>query len=121
MSPGPFESDATRPPERVEAVTAALAGWRRQLSTLGGANTLLWYVEQPTGRDIVEYAYDWRPVTARKPVLLDEGLTGPERMATAAEQGSPRLSAPGAAVPSAVILLYGLLGLRCMEASALAG
>ncbi|HEU4997643.1 MAG TPA: DNA helicase [Lapillicoccus sp.] len=49
MSPGPFESDATRPPERVEAVAAALAGWRRQLSTLGGANTLLWYVEQPTG------------------------------------------------------------------------
>jgi hypothetical protein len=48
VSPGPFESDATRTPERAEAVAAALAGWRRQLSTLGGANTLLWYVEQPT-------------------------------------------------------------------------
>ena len=48
MSPGPFESDATRTPERAEAVAAALAGWRRQLSTLGGPNTLLWYVEQPT-------------------------------------------------------------------------
>ena len=47
MSPGPFESDATRTPERAEAVAAALAGWRRQLSTLGGPNTLLWYVEQP--------------------------------------------------------------------------
>ena len=49
MSPGPFESDATRPPERVETVALALTGWRRQLSTLGGANTLLWYVEQPNG------------------------------------------------------------------------
>ncbi len=49
MSPGPFESDATRTPERVEAVSAALAGWRRQLSSLGGPNTLLWYVEQSGG------------------------------------------------------------------------
>ena len=49
MSPGPFESDATRTPERVEAVSSALAGWRRELSGLGGPNTLLWYVEQSGG------------------------------------------------------------------------
>src|SRR5205807_1240223 len=41
------------------------------------AYAALEYVEQPTGRDIGTYAYDWRPVTALKPVLLDEGLTGP--------------------------------------------
>ncbi len=33
------------------------------------------YMEQPTGRDIQRYRYDWRAVTALKPVLLDEGLT----------------------------------------------
>ena len=49
MSSGPFESDATRTPGRVEAVAAALASWRRQLSTVGGPNTLLWYVEPPSG------------------------------------------------------------------------
>jgi L-alanine-DL-glutamate epimerase-like enolase superfamily enzyme len=45
------------------------------------------YVEQPTGRDIEIYRYDWRPVTALKPVLLDEGLTGLEQMEIAAQQG----------------------------------
>ena len=49
MSSGPFESDATRPPGRAENVAAALASWRRQLSSLGGPNTLLWYVEPPSG------------------------------------------------------------------------
>lgn len=45
------------------------------------------YVEQPTGRDITLYRYDWRPVTALKPVLLDEGLTDLSLMEVAAEQG----------------------------------
>jgi L-alanine-DL-glutamate epimerase-like enolase superfamily enzyme len=49
--------------------------------------TALEYVEQPTGRDIAAYRYDWRPVTALKPVLLDEGLTEPEQMEIAARQG----------------------------------
>jgi hypothetical protein len=49
VSSGPFESDAPRPPGRAETVAAALAGWRRQLSSLGGPNTLLWYVEPPSG------------------------------------------------------------------------
>ena len=49
MSPGPFESDTSHTPERTEAVEAALAGWRRQLTALGGPNTLLWYVEQTSG------------------------------------------------------------------------
>jgi very-short-patch-repair endonuclease len=30
-------------------VAAALASWRRQLSSLGGPNTLLWFVEPPSG------------------------------------------------------------------------
>ena len=47
----------------------------------------LQYLEQPTGRDITKHAYDWRPVTRLKPVMLDEGLTGLELMRTAAEQG----------------------------------
>ncbi|MHB9107306.1 MAG: enolase C-terminal domain-like protein [Armatimonadota bacterium] len=33
------------------------------------------YLEQPTSRDIVAHRFDWRPVTALKPVLIDEGLT----------------------------------------------
>lgn len=45
------------------------------------------YLEQPTSRDIRRHAFDWRPVTARKPVLLDEGLTGLSLLAEAREQG----------------------------------
>ncbi len=33
------------------------------------------YLEQPTARDISAHPFDWRQVTKRKPVLLDEGLT----------------------------------------------
>jgi L-alanine-DL-glutamate epimerase and related enzymes of enolase superfamily len=44
-------------------------------------------VEQPTGRDIREFAFDWRPVAARKPVLLDEGLTDFDDLVLAREQG----------------------------------
>ncbi len=32
------------------------------------------YLEQPTGRDIRRHAFDWHAVSARKPVLIDEGL-----------------------------------------------
>jgi len=35
----------------------------------------LQYIEQPTGRDITQYRFDWHAVTKLKPVLLDEGLT----------------------------------------------
>ena len=45
------------------------------------------YLEQPTGRDITKYAYDWRPVTRLKPVLLDEGLTSPYLFNEAKAQG----------------------------------
>lgn len=45
------------------------------------------YVEQPTGRDITHFAYDWRPVTRLKPVILDEGLMSMDRLALAVEQG----------------------------------
>lgn len=45
------------------------------------------YIEQPTGRDIAAHRFDWRLVTALKPVLLDEGLTSLDVMETAAEQG----------------------------------
>ena len=45
------------------------------------------YLEQPTGRDIVVDRFDWRTVTARKPVLLDEGLTDLEILPEAQAQG----------------------------------
>jgi hypothetical protein len=45
------------------------------------------YLEQPTNRDIRQHAFDWRPVTALKPVLLDEGLTGFDVLAEAQRQG----------------------------------
>jgi L-alanine-DL-glutamate epimerase-like enolase superfamily enzyme len=47
----------------------------------------LQYLEQPTTREIALRPYDWRPVAALKPVLLDEGLTGPELMPEALRQG----------------------------------
>jgi L-alanine-DL-glutamate epimerase-like enolase superfamily enzyme len=45
------------------------------------------YLEQPTSRDIVNHAFDWRAVSARKPVMIDEGLTSLERLPLAIEQG----------------------------------
>jgi L-alanine-DL-glutamate epimerase-like enolase superfamily enzyme len=47
----------------------------------------LQYLEQPTTREIMVHGYDWRKVAALKPVLLDEGLTGPELMPEALRQG----------------------------------
>jgi L-alanine-DL-glutamate epimerase-like enolase superfamily enzyme len=38
------------------------------------AYAALEYLEQPTGRDIRRHAFDWHAVSARKPVLIDEGL-----------------------------------------------
>lgn len=52
-----------------------------------GAFAALAYLEQPTGRDIVVDRYDWRTVTARKPVLLDEGLTDLDILPEAQAQG----------------------------------
>ena len=46
----------------------------------------LLYFEQPTGRDITVHRFDWRPVTALKPVMLDEGLTSLELMREALAQ-----------------------------------
>lgn len=51
------------------------------------AYAALEYLEQPTGRDIKIHRFDWRSVTRRKPVVLDEGLTGLEIMEEAAAQG----------------------------------
>lgn len=47
----------------------------------------LLYVEQPTSRDIAGQPQDWRAVSAKKPVILDEGLTHPGMLETAAAQG----------------------------------
>ncbi len=47
----------------------------------------LWYLEQPTNRDIRRYANDWHSVCALKPVLLDEGLTSLEMLPEIAQQG----------------------------------
>jgi L-alanine-DL-glutamate epimerase-like enolase superfamily enzyme len=47
----------------------------------------LLYFEQPTGRDITVSRYDWRPMAALKPVMLDEGLTSLELMHEALAQG----------------------------------
>lgn len=45
------------------------------------------YIEQPTGRDIEQDAFDWRAVSAMKPVVLDEGLTSLELLPLAKDQG----------------------------------
>ena len=53
----------------------------------GGAFKALEYLEQPTSRDILDAAFDWRQTAARKPVLLDEGLTDLSVMEIAKSQG----------------------------------
>ena len=51
------------------------------------AYAALEYLEQPTSRDILEHKFDWRAVTKRKPVLVDEGLTRFELFQEAVDQG----------------------------------
>jgi L-alanine-DL-glutamate epimerase-like enolase superfamily enzyme len=51
------------------------------------AYAALLYLEQPTHRDIRRHAHDWRKVRERKPVFLDEGLTGFDVLPLAQEQG----------------------------------
>lgn len=45
------------------------------------------YLEQPTGRDITVYRFDWTKTSALKPILLDEGLTSLALLNDAQEQG----------------------------------
>jgi L-alanine-DL-glutamate epimerase-like enolase superfamily enzyme len=45
------------------------------------------YLEQPTARDIAANPHDWKQVSQRKPILLDEGLTSLDRLPLAVEQG----------------------------------
>lgn len=52
-----------------------------------GAFDALQYLEQPTGRDIRQAAYDWHAVAALKPVMLDEGLTDVGLMEESRRQG----------------------------------
>lgn len=52
-----------------------------------GAFDALLYFEQPTGRDITVHRFQWRPIAALKPVMLDEGLTSLELMREAQAQG----------------------------------
>jgi L-alanine-DL-glutamate epimerase-like enolase superfamily enzyme len=52
-----------------------------------GAYAALQYIEQPTGRDILQHRFDWRAVSKQKPVMLDEGLTDLELLPEAKQQG----------------------------------
>ncbi len=45
------------------------------------------YLEQPTNRDIRKHPFDWRPVAAHLPVMLDEGLTDLDTLPEARRQG----------------------------------
>ena len=64
---------------------------RRFMDTLADTDTdafaALESIEQPTGRDIRTHAFDWHAVTARRPVLIDEGLTDWDTLETAKAQG----------------------------------
>jgi L-alanine-DL-glutamate epimerase-like enolase superfamily enzyme len=44
-------------------------------------------IEQPTARDIAAVPFDWHPIAARKPLLLDEGLVDFDSLAVAEAQG----------------------------------
>lgn len=66
---------------------AAVVDYLERLRSLDpAAYESLAYLEQPTGRDIVRDAYDWREVASRKPVMLDEGLTSLDLLPLAKEQ-----------------------------------
>ncbi len=47
----------------------------------------VFYLEQPTGRDIEKDAFDWRMVTRHKPIFLDEGLSDFEKLPLVLQQG----------------------------------
>lgn len=51
------------------------------------AYAALSYLEQPTAWDLRTAAFDWRPVTRRKPVVADEGLTGLDILPELERQG----------------------------------
>ena len=61
--------------------------YRRLREADAEAFAALLFFEQPTGRDITVYRYEWHPIGAIKPVLLDEGLTSLELMHEALAQG----------------------------------
>ena len=61
--------------------------YRRLMAADAEAFAALLFFEQPTGRDITIYRYEWHPIGAIKPVLLDEGLTSLELMHEALAQG----------------------------------
>jgi L-alanine-DL-glutamate epimerase-like enolase superfamily enzyme len=67
---------------------ASVVDYLQQLERLDAeAYRALAYIEQPTARDIHHTPFDWRPVAARKPVLLDEGLTDLTILEPARQQG----------------------------------
>jgi len=66
----------------------AVLNYLRRLRALDvDAYDALAYLEQPTNRDIATHRYDWHPVTALKPVLIDEGLTDIASFEEARAQG----------------------------------
>jgi len=67
-----FDVDSNEANPDPEAVLDYLERLRALDAEAFGA---LAYLEQPTSRDIGAHRFDWRPVTALKPVLIDEGLT----------------------------------------------
>jgi L-alanine-DL-glutamate epimerase-like enolase superfamily enzyme len=59
----------------------------RLKATDAEAFAALEYLEQPTDRDIRTHHFDWRPVAALKPVILDEGLISFASLEEASDQG----------------------------------
>lgn len=70
------------------ASAEAFAAYLDELADISpGAFAALAYIEQPTGWNLRSAAFDWRPVSSRKPVVVDEGLTGLELLPVIVEQG----------------------------------
>ena len=51
--------------------------YRRLMAADAEAFAALLFFEQPTGRDITIYRYEWHPIGAIKPVLLGQGADQP--------------------------------------------
>ncbi len=59
---------------------------RLKSTNIDAFNTLE-YLEQPTGRDIIQNPNEWKAVTKLKPVILDEGLVSMDALQAAKDQG----------------------------------
>ncbi|MBS1876009.1 MAG: mandelate racemase/muconate lactonizing enzyme family protein [Acidobacteria bacterium] len=74
--------------EKCHDVEYVLEFIRKIDETAPGAFALIQYIEQPTARDLAAHPdFDMHKAASRKPVVIDESLTGPEALLMAQKLG----------------------------------